>query len=104
MGTMSIIYSTFPNQEKADHILNNLIEHKLAACGNVWSSSSKYMWDGAIMQEGEYCAYIKTLPDFLDRCIAEIKAMHPYDVPCILHWQANGNEAYIAWMESVLSP
>jgi periplasmic divalent cation tolerance protein len=103
METMSVIYSTFPNKEIANHVIRALIDQRLAACGNVWESSSMYMWQGDFLQEGEYCAFIKTLPAFKDRCITLINNMHPYDVPCILNWDAHGNKEYIAWLESTLS-
>jgi len=103
MEKMSLIYSTFPDKEIADNILRSLIEQKIAACGNVWQSSSMYTWNGGFMQEGEYCSFIKTLPFCLEKCLIHIKKLHPYDVPCILTWETNVNTAYFEWLESVLT-
>jgi periplasmic divalent cation tolerance protein len=44
---------------------------------------------------------LKTRADLADRVEAEIRRLHPYEVPCILRSDARANADYEAWVHRV---
>lgn len=63
-------------------LATDLVERRLAACVNIVDGvRSIYRWQGAVEDDREQLAIIKTASE----CVAELKdalfAKHPYDVP-----------------------
>lgn len=81
---MRIVLSNCP-PAKAEEIAGKLVEERVAACvsavGNVRST---YRWKGKIEREEETTLVIKTSAEALDRCVAMLRVLHPYDVPEIV--------------------
>ena len=95
-----LFYVTHPDEATARRISESLVSQRLAACANVFPIQSAYWWDGAVQQEGEWVSILKTrtaLESTLEKAIQEI---HPYEVPCILRFEARANEAYEKWIEA----
>ncbi len=102
MNTIILFYIPVPNEEAGKHIGSQLVERKLAACTNLFPIQSCYFWDGAICQDSELVLIVKTLSSFsveLEKAALEI---HPYEVPCIIRWEAQANDAYLEWMKEQL--
>jgi periplasmic divalent cation tolerance protein len=79
---MLLVFSTFPNEEKAREIVRCLVDERLVACGNlVPSIRSIYRWKGAVHEETEVMAMLKisrvAYPDVQKR----IRELHPYELP-----------------------
>ena len=95
-----LIYTTHPDKECAQHIAGLLLDRHLIACANIYPIHSMYRWENKIVSEEEYVALFKTKASQLEEVKKLIQNHHPYDVPCILHFPADGNAAYLDWIET----
>ncbi|KPJ72901.1 hypothetical protein AMJ52_04655 [candidate division TA06 bacterium DG_78] len=96
-----IIYTTFPDLETAKKIIKGMIEHKFAACGNIFKLSSLYIWKGKIEEAPEYGALIKTKKINYKKVESFIKKNHPYQVPEVICWKIErGFKSYLDWIDS----
>lgn len=93
-----VVYITHPDEATARQISSELVKRKLAACANCFPIQSIYTWQEVISQDSEWVSLIKTTPNALPALEAAIMAMHPYEVPCLMHWEVNANEGYEAWV------
>ncbi len=101
--TITIFYIPVPNEEAGKNIGSVLIQKKLAACTNLFPIQSCYFWENAICNDNELVLIAKTLPHLSESLEQEITAIHPYTVPCILHWEAKVNATYFEWMKEQVS-
>jgi periplasmic divalent cation tolerance protein len=95
---IKVVYITFPNQDSAVAISNQLLEKRLVACSNIYQMESAYHWQGSIDREKEWVAVFKTTSDKIPEITKLVEENHPYEVPCIVHWNAKANEAYAKWV------
>lgn len=95
-----MIYVPYADKESASTAVQALLTDKLIACGNVISSASMYVWNGALQNDNEWIAVMKTSLPMVDRVVASISESHPYEVPAILRWEVDANETYAAWVQS----
>jgi len=95
-----VVLSTFPNPDKAAEVARALVDERLAACVNlVPAVRSIYRWEGAVSDETETLAVIKTTRDRYDALAARLRALHPYEVPEMLALEvAAGHAPYLAWV------
>jgi periplasmic divalent cation tolerance protein len=93
-----MIYTTHNSEEEARRIAHLLIREKLAACANIFPISSVYWWQQKIEQDKEWVAVLKTTPSYWNAVKERIAEEHPYDVPCIIKWEVEANEAYEKWI------
>ncbi|MFN0213176.1 MAG: divalent-cation tolerance protein CutA [Saprospiraceae bacterium] len=99
-----VFYITYPDEATARSISESLVIQRLAACANVFPIQSVYWWEGAVQKEGEWVSILKThlgQEDTLEKAIA---ALHPYEVPCIMRFEARANAAYERWVEACCTP
>ena len=99
-----ILYTTWPDAEKAEAVGAEAVAERLAACANIFSPiSSIYRWEGAIERSVEVPMTLKpsrraapALRDFL-------RERHPHEIPCILTLCADeplSDPAYLAWVDA----
>ena len=103
MNTL-LVFSTFPDIEKARQIGTSLVESQLAACVNLIPAiESIYRWQGKMETSGEVLAVFKTTPAAWSEFESRLNALHPYDVPEIVAMRPEHVAAgYAAWVgESV---
>jgi len=103
---MSIIsvYITFPDQEIAQRLVDQLLKEKLIACGNIFPIQSLYTWQDTIESENEYVSVVKTRESLWDSLIQYVEKNHPYKIPCIVKYVVETNLSYEKWvLESVKS-
>ena len=95
-----MVLSTFPDAEKAAEIARVLVDEQLAACVNlVPAIRSIYRWQGAVHDDTEALAIIKTTSARYPALAARLAALHPYEVPEILALPlADGHPPYLAWL------
>ncbi|HEU4734200.1 MAG TPA: divalent-cation tolerance protein CutA [Kofleriaceae bacterium] len=95
-----VVVSTFPDAEKAAQIARVLVEERLAACVNlVPAVRSIYRWQGAIQDDAESLAIIKTTADRHATLAARLVELHPYEVPEIIVLPVTaGHAPYLAWL------
>lgn len=100
------LYSTWPDQQRAEAAARTLIEQRLAACANIIPGAiSVYRWEGAMQRDSETIMIVKTSAERAVAARDALLAAHPYDVPCVtvLRIDADAsNPQFLAWIgESV---
>ena len=97
-----ILYTTWPDAEKAEAVGAEAVAERLAACANISAPiSSIYRWEGAVERSIEVPMILKTsartalaLRDFL-------RTRHPYEIPCILTLcvdETLSDPTYLEWI------
>ena len=96
---VAIVLTTF-GVGQAMAVARVLVDERLAACVNVLPAmTSVYRWEGAVQQEDEEQAVIKTSTDRLAALEARLRQLHPYELPEFLVITADaGAEAYLKWV------
>jgi periplasmic divalent cation tolerance protein len=97
---------TAPDHATADRIVNQLVQERLIACGNLSADvASIYRWQGEIERAAEILVIMKTTAAQAERVVERVRELHPYDVPEVLFLPVPiGNGAYMQWVrDSVLS-
>jgi periplasmic divalent cation tolerance protein len=89
--------------DSADWLANftrDLVDDGLAACGqNISAIRSIYRWQGSIEDEAEARVALHTRASLVPAIIERTKAVHPYDVPCVIALPIQaGNPDYLAWI------
>ena len=98
-GDFIVIYTTFPDQASAEKIISGLVTNKIAACGNIFTISSIYAWQGKIEKASEYGAIIKTDKNNYKKVEDYILQNHSYEIPEIISWPIEkGSPAYLEWL------
>ena len=99
-GGTCVVLVTCPDAAVAESIARDLVERRLAACGNVTAPvTSVYRWKGEIHREGEVLLLVKTRRDLVPDCVPAIRALHPYEVPEIVALPIiAGFREYLEWI------
>jgi periplasmic divalent cation tolerance protein len=97
---------TAPDLETAARIARALVEERLAACVNlVPGVRSIYRYEGRIHDEPEVLLVVKTRGERAAALETRVRALHPYEVPEVLHLAAaGGGAAYLAWVLEESAP
>jgi periplasmic divalent cation tolerance protein len=95
-----VVFSTFPSPEKAAEVARTLVDERLAACANlVPGVRSIYRWQGAVQDDSETLAILKTTRERLDALKERLVALHPYEVAEVIAIPVEGGHApYLAWV------
>ena len=95
-----VAISTAPDREHAKRIARTLVEESLAACVNLLEPvESIYRWEGKIEESREVGLIIKTIRSRLPALEARLKALHPYQLPELIAWEAPaGSLQFIEWV------
>ncbi len=98
----TMIYVTCSDEAEAGRIGRAVVEERLAACANIIPGMrSLYWWDGAVQEAGEVVLIAKTRAERVAALTARVKALHSYDVPCVVALPLTGGNAdYFAWIEA----
>ena len=104
MPEIVILYTTWPDAEKAEAVGAEAVAERLAACANIFAPIvSIYRWEGATERSSEVPMTLKTSARTAPALRDFVRARHPYDVPCILTLrvdEALSEPAYLAWVEA----
>jgi periplasmic divalent cation tolerance protein len=100
MSEACVAFSTFPSAEKAAEVARTLVEERLCACVNLTPPvRSIYAWKGAIEDDTETLAVIKTSADRFEALAKRIAELHPYEVPEVIALPiVEGHAPYLAWL------
>ena len=92
--------STFPDQESARRISNELVTKKLAACANILPGvESIYRWKEKIESGNETLVLFKLSEDRQSAFQEKLRLLHPYDVPEIIFVPiSSGLPEYLRWV------
>jgi periplasmic divalent cation tolerance protein len=93
-------FSTFPDVETARRVVREIVELRLAACGNIVPQiHSVYRWQGKIESSEEALAIFKVSADRYDEFQIKLRSLHPYDVPEIIACKMDaGLPEYLQWV------
>ncbi|MCB1532460.1 MAG: divalent-cation tolerance protein CutA [Alphaproteobacteria bacterium] len=97
-----IIYMTAASQDEAQSISKTLVEERLVACANILPAhSSLYWWEGKVESAQEVAVIFKSRAELFPQIEARIRALHSYDVPCIVSWPIEqGHAPFLQWIEA----
>ncbi len=99
MTKISVVYTTFLNEDDASEVLSKLIEDGHAKCGNISAPHlAIFPWKGRAAHEKEVAVFIKTTTDRVGVLKTELRARHTYELPCIMSWEADATPEYAAWL------
>lgn len=98
-NSIVIFYITHGSHEEARQFVDQCIAEKWIACGNIFKIDSCYEWKGDRVTEDEYVSIVKTAPRLLNDFMAFAESIHPYDVPCLMHWMPEANADYVKWVK-----
>ena len=106
MTEMLLVFSTFPDEQAAARVVRALLEERLVACGTLLPGArSLYRWEGALADEREVVALLKTRKQDWPALMSRLHELHPYQVPeCVAVRIAAGAPKYLAWLEESLVP
>ena len=86
----ALIWSTFASEADAEGAANTLLDEGLIACANLFPGvRSLYAWNGERGESREVGALFKTDARVLDRAVARLAELHPYDSPAIVGWRVD---------------
>ncbi len=99
-----ILYTTWPDAEKAEAVAAEAVAERLAACANLLGPmTSIYRWEGAIERTRETPMILKTTAEQAAALRDFLRERHPYEVPCILAIRTDGALSdldYLGWVAS----
>jgi periplasmic divalent cation tolerance protein len=97
---------TASSLDEARRIADALVSERLAACANLLpGAQSIYRWQGEIVRADEVLIIAKTRAALVDAVIARVKALHSYQVPCVVALPIlAGNPDYLDWLETETGP
>jgi periplasmic divalent cation tolerance protein len=84
LGPGRLVISTYPSRAAALAAVTDVVERRLAACGNVVDAESRYLWRGRVEAQSEALVILKTVPKRVGALFARLRKTHPYDVPEIV--------------------
>jgi periplasmic divalent cation tolerance protein len=97
-----VVFSTFPNPDKAAEVARTLVSEQLCACVNlVGPVRSIYRWQGELSDDTETLAVIKTTRERFDALKARLVELHPYEVAEVIAMPIEaGHAPYLDWVEA----
>jgi periplasmic divalent cation tolerance protein len=106
MTEMLIVFTSFATEEDAVRVTRALLAERLIACANLLPGArSLYTWKGAIEDQRETVAMLKTRKQDWTALLSRLHELHPYEIPeCVAVRIAAGSPAYMAWLDEALSP
>jgi len=95
-----IVFCTFPDMETASKAVRELVEQRLAACGNLLKNvHSVYRWRGEVESSEEVLAILKLDSARYSELETKLRSLHPYDVPEIVGFPVSkGLPEYLRWV------
>ena len=101
-----LVYITAPNQEEALLLARCLVNSRLAAGVNVLPGAcSVYRWQGAVREEPEAMLIAQTRADRFAELEAAVRALHSYEVPCIVALPlCRGSADFLTWIDAETRP
>ncbi len=103
MSTIAIMTTT-DSLDEARSIAAALVERKLAACVQISSIQSYYLWQGSVQNDDEFRVLVKTTDERYPDVEAAILELHSYDLPAIVAFDfTQGFGPYAEWVADCVS-
>ena len=97
-----LIYVTLNTLEEGQRLAQLLIVRHLTNCVNFHPITCTYLWERQVTTEPEVVALIKTQEEHFDAIAAAVKEIVPYTNFVGQLEVTHVNEAFAAWLESVV--
>ncbi|MGO8738239.1 divalent-cation tolerance protein CutA [Rhodoblastus sp.] len=98
MSAFCLVQTTIDDEKRAEEIAEALVEKKLAACVQIGTVTSHYVWKGAPAREKEFLLSAKARQKDFAALAKAIKSMHSYETPEIIAVPIlAGDAAYLDW-------
>jgi periplasmic divalent cation tolerance protein len=98
-GPMRLVLCAFPDDRRADAVIDEVLRLRLAACANTIAIGSRYWWKGTIEIASERLLIFKTVPKRVGALFRLLEQRHPYDVPEIVEIDVpRVNDPYLAYL------
>lgn len=106
MTGVRVVLVSGPDIETLAALARTLVEERLIACANLVDGvRSIFRWQGAVEDEREALAILKTTADRLEALSARVAELHPYEVPELLALPVvEGGAAYLEWVAGSVEP
>ena len=100
----ALIWCPFADEGSAELVAARLLEEGLIACVNILPAvRSLYLWEGGKHEAAEVGALFKTHATLLDRAVARLVELHPYEAPSVIGWRADAAAPpTAAWLAQLL--
>jgi len=98
VGMCSAVSTTFSDAATAERIADELVNGRLAACGQVTPITSVYRWKGEVRRETEMLLRLKTAPGRAKELVAALRKLHPYELPEIVIEPLEVTPDYAKWV------
>ena len=100
----ALIWCPFPDRQSACDVARTLLDEALIGCANISGDlHAIFDWNGGRGEATETGVLLKTNSRVLDRAIARLAELHPYDEPAILGWRcdaaAPGTTAWLGGLQ-----
>ncbi len=99
---MVLVYITLNTMEEGQRLAQVLIERKLTNCVNFHPITCTYVWEGKMTTEPEIVTLVKTRAEHFDAVAAAVKETIPYTNFVGQVEVSRVNEAFDAWLNSVV--
>lgn len=95
-----LVYVTAASVQEAEHIAEELVRERLAACANIIPGmTSIYHWKGELQRDQEVVVMLKSRAARVEQISERVKQLHSYDCPCVIALPiVDGAAAYLAWL------
>src|SRR5215468_8479387 len=97
-----LVYVTLNTLEEGQRLAQLLMARHLTNCVNFHPITCTYLWEGQVTTEPEIVALIKTQAEHFDAIAAAVKETVPYTNFVGQLEVSRVNEAFAAWLESVV--
>lgn len=98
--SISIFYIPFPDKDSAQKCSEALVKDRLVACTQIIPAASHFLWNEKMENIDEFILIAKTSKKLSNELSEAVRKMHPYDIPCIAHWNIKVNIDYARWVKS----
>ncbi|WP_338466959.1 divalent-cation tolerance protein CutA [Novosphingobium sp. ZN18A2] len=89
-GAAALVWCPFADVQSAETAASTLLDEGLIACANIMPPMrSLYRWNGERGEGTETGVLFKTCAHLLERAVARLEAIHPYDAPAITGWRCD---------------
>ena len=94
-----VVTTTVAKRDDAERLAGLVLAEKLAACVQILSLDSRYVWKGETVREPEFMLLIKTRASLFEKVMARIAQDHPYETPELVATPfAAGASSYLDWI------
>ncbi len=95
---IAVVTTTVASADDARRLASGAVQARLAACVQVETIASHYVWQGAQHEDAEWRLVCKTLPAAAGALRDWLRAQHPYQVPQLLTCTEQAEADYAQWL------